>query len=189
MTKIANMSNSNNFTEEELAFEQFAIITDFPNYAVSTLGRVLNIKTQQYLAPQNNGKGYLRVGLCRAALRKFMSIHRLVGAAFIPNPEDHPQIDHVNHVKTDNRLSNLRWVSAKANNLNKKRIWRGSIYKMKAPNLKKPFHAQYQEIVSEVPYQTKQRGRYFATYDEAKDFLADKKYCTADYAFLDGQDG
>ena len=45
-------------------------------------------------------------------------VHRLIAKMFIPNPYNLPNIDHINHNKTDNRLENLRWVSQRDNNRN-----------------------------------------------------------------------
>lgn len=50
--------------------------------------------------------------------KKYISIHRLVAENFIPNPQNKPCIDHINTIKTDNRVDNLRWVTHKENMLN-----------------------------------------------------------------------
>ena len=82
-----------------------------PNYSVSNLGRVRNDITGKYLNGSNNGYGYITVNI----LRKRQYIHRLVGFAFVDNPENKAQIDHINGDKSDNRACNLRWVTAKEN--------------------------------------------------------------------------
>lgn len=63
-------------------------------------------------------KGYMRVALAGETYR----VHRLVAAAFIPNPSDLPEVNHINGVKFDNRAANLEWVTARANALHKYQI-------------------------------------------------------------------
>lgn len=59
--------------------------------------------------------GYLYIDLCKDGKRKHFNIHRLVAQEFIPNPNNLPQVNHKNEIKTDNRACNLEWVSAKDN--------------------------------------------------------------------------
>lgn len=59
--------------------------------------------------------GYLMADLFKNGQGKKYLIHRLVAEAFIPNPENLPCIDHINTIKTDNRVENLRWCSNKEN--------------------------------------------------------------------------
>ena len=62
-----------------------------------------------------NNDGYL----CSRLNHKVYLKHRIIAEQFIDNPEDLPQVDHINHNKTDNRIENLRWVSNKENSKNK----------------------------------------------------------------------
>ena len=62
--------------------------------------------------------GYVRVGLTKNKKTKFFLIHRLVAKAFIPNPENKPQVDHFDRNKSNNILCNLRWATRGENQRN-----------------------------------------------------------------------
>ena len=99
--------------------EEFKKIDDYENYEISNMGNVRNTDTNMILKPcKNRDDGYFRVSLSKNNIRKTFLIHRLVGFAFIPNPQNLPCIDHINQDKTNNSISNLRWVSKSNNNRN-----------------------------------------------------------------------
>lgn len=85
------------------------------NYAVSDMGNVKNMKTGRLLKPLNNGIGYLQVCLCNKGKRVWVYVHRLVGQAFVHNPFDYNEINHLNEQKHDNRAENLCWCSHQEN--------------------------------------------------------------------------
>ena len=87
-------------------------------YQVSNLGNVrsLNYKNTgetRILKTRINRCGYICV--CLGRKRKDFKVHRLVAIAFIPNPENKPCVDHINAIRTDNRVENLRWVTHEEN--------------------------------------------------------------------------
>lgn len=94
-------------------------------YQVSNLGRVKSFdrivksrfKTRVqkgiYLKTTDIGGGYLRCTLMVDKKKKQFFIHRLVAGAFIPNPENKPEIHHINHNPSDNCVDNLMWVTRK----------------------------------------------------------------------------
>lgn len=94
---------------------------DIPNtngkYQVSNLGRIKSLvkKSPAILKPSKDKKGYLSVDIKKLDKKKKYSVHRLVAEAFIPNPENKPQVDHINTIRDDNRVENLRWVTKKEN--------------------------------------------------------------------------
>ena len=65
-----------------------------------------------------NTHGYQIVDLCKDGERKHYQLHRLIAKTFIPNPDNKPHIDHINTIKSDNRIKNLRWVTRSENMLN-----------------------------------------------------------------------
>ena len=81
------------------------------------------VKQNIFLKGSTNNKGYKVVSLNKDGKRKQYYIHRLFACHFIPNPRNFPMIDHINEVKVDNSISNLRWCSSSTNmrNMTKKR--------------------------------------------------------------------
>ena len=97
--------------------EQFKPIKDFEGlYEVSNLGQVKNVKTNRILKPTINCQtGYKNVSLWKNNKGTNKTIHRLISMAFIPNLENKPQVNHINAIRTDNRIKNLEWVTSKEN--------------------------------------------------------------------------
>lgn len=85
-------------------------------YAITSCGKVWSYKSKRFLTPQDNGCGYLQVTLCKNGDKKRHYVHRLVAAAYIPNPNNLPQINHKDENKKNNCISNLEWCDSKYNN-------------------------------------------------------------------------
>ena len=93
-------------------------IQGHPLYIVYPDGTVFTRIRRIFLKQAVSKSGYHRVCLYRDGKQKKFSVHRLVAQAFIPNPDNKPFIDHINRNTHDNRVENLRWVTALENSQN-----------------------------------------------------------------------
>lgn len=79
---------------------------------VSDLGRVKsNLRDGRILKTQKDSKGYHRLRMTIRRQRYSFKLHRIVAQAFVPNPENKPQVNHIDGNKDNNAASNLEWVS------------------------------------------------------------------------------
>lgn len=100
----------------DLLHEEWRTIDESPGYSVSNYGRVRNDTRNTLQSPRPNKWGYYQAVLRnRQGEKKFPTVHRLVAAAFIPNPLGLPQVNHIDGVKAHNEASNLEWCTAKQN--------------------------------------------------------------------------
>lgn len=105
--------------------EIWKTIEGFENYEISNLGSIkVNLKFRKYrsyqskiLNPPLDKDGYYRTAITKNGKRYMKTIHRLVALNFIENKENKPCVNHINGIKTDNRVENLEWCTVKENNI------------------------------------------------------------------------
>jgi hypothetical protein len=102
--------------------EEWRVIEGFPDYQVSNLGRIKSLDYRrsgiEQIMKLNRVGDYLGTSLWRDKKEHKKYLHRLMAIAFLPNPDNLPDVDHINRNKHDNRLENLRWYSKRNNGLN-----------------------------------------------------------------------
>lgn len=87
----------------------------FGLYEVSNTGLIRKIKTSKLMKPKLNFKGYQRIVFIIKGKRFTKRVHRLVAMAFIPNPNNLPQVNHKDGNKLNNCVNNLEWVTNEQN--------------------------------------------------------------------------
>lgn len=84
-------------------------------YEVSDQGRVKNIKYNRFMTAVKVTHGYLAYNLSKQGKTHSLLAHRLVAKAFIPNPDNKPQVNHIDGVKSHNFVTNLEWTTSSEN--------------------------------------------------------------------------
>lgn len=122
-------------------------------YEVSNLGRVRSIRRNKILNLKKERDGYIRISLCSNGVEKMYQVHRLVAKAFIPNPDNLPQINHKDEVKSNNVVDNLEWCTVAYNNSYGTRLQRvretglknGTISGVDSVERKKKYYQEHKE--------------------------------------------
>lgn len=136
-------------------------------YQISNLGNVKSLdrtigykegKTRQWKGeikkPTITDKGYLKVGLYKNGKSKTREIQRIVAETFIDNPRNVQQVNHINGIKTDNRVENLEWVTPLENDLHRIYVLKKGLKKVIQYDLK----GNYIQTFDSVAEASKQTG-------------------------------
>ena len=119
MTNYISSTNiQENLSLENLKGEIWKDVPDFPNYKVSSLGRVKSFKRGEKILKQiKNSEGYYKITLQGIQSKKTKATHQIVASAFLNHNIDGniKVIDHIDSNKSNNRLSNLRIVTHRVN--------------------------------------------------------------------------
>lgn len=90
-------------------------ISDFPNYLLTKEGEIWSKNRQRFLVGGLDPDGYKQWVACNKLGRKTLKVHRQVALLYLPNPDNHPIINHKDGVKTNNHVDNLEWCTVSHN--------------------------------------------------------------------------
>jgi len=97
--------------------EEWRELTDYPEYSVSNLGAIR--RRNRILKQSLNDSGYYKICLSKNGQAKTFSVARLTALMWLPPVEGKLTVDHINRIRTDNRLENIRWANGSEQCLNR----------------------------------------------------------------------
>jgi len=116
---VKQYCRTENLKINKLEGEIWKNIINYPDYQISNKGRIKNVITNTLMKIAKQG-GYFRISLISPeGNRKHYYIHRIVAQAFLDNPENKPNVDHIDRNRLNNNLENLRWATNAEQNQNK----------------------------------------------------------------------
>jgi hypothetical protein len=103
-----------------------------PHITLYEDGRLYNHKTKKFKKWTKDTNGYMKTQIWVGGKPKNVHQHRLLAESFIPNPECKSQVNHINGIKSDNRIENLEWVTQSENG---KHSFANGLQKVTKPNM------------------------------------------------------
>jgi len=94
---------------------EYKIYPEFPHLEIHSDGRVFSRRSNIFLSPSITARGYQIVSVQIERKNKTLSVHRLVAAMFCDNPDNKPQVNHIDGIKMNNNYKNLEWCTAQEN--------------------------------------------------------------------------
>lgn len=85
------------------------------DYLIARDGKVFSVKNKKFLHQADNGHGYKSVCVCISGKPKKYYVHRLVAEAFVKNPNQYPEVNHIDENRANNNADNLEWCTSKYN--------------------------------------------------------------------------
>jgi hypothetical protein len=116
---IESISLPNEEWRDVIGYEGYYMVSSFGR--ILSLPRIINnhtgyrVSKHRILSPRLNSGGYYQVAFCINKTLKQPHIHKLVAEAFIPNPNNYPQVDHIDCNKRNNTVANLKWCTQSMN--------------------------------------------------------------------------
>ncbi len=147
------------------------ILEQFPDYIISKSGIIYSKLTKRILSKSIDKRGYVRANLNQNGKNKCVLVHRLIALCYVPNPENKPQVNHINGIKSDNRIENLEWCT---NQENQDHAFRVGL------RIKGKYHKVVRQPKKKVLLDVK-TGIYYNSIREAAELLGYNKGTLKDY--------
>lgn len=114
-------------------------------YEIYNDGSIISLYTNKPICQWVDNVGYLQVSLKKDGKKYYRRVHRLVAEHFIPNPNNSPQVNHIDGDKTNNNINNLDWVDNKSNT---QHGYDNNLYHSKHRNIKVAVYTKFGKYIN-----------------------------------------